>query len=302
MKVLLLYSSRNSGPDPVIPELFKALGGDGAMFDICENLPIPDGEFDITIAYNALEWYAAHRLILPSRSWNCVLSFCFADLTTLLRLNAVVPESGVQLVITNCSEFVRQISAIVPSQFSFKPLVSCLPTESQRTFGCVLPNVEDRDFSQLIWTFNFLEELQKPFTACICLAESEKRRLPAGLQRYILRIPDDSLFRAFGSIKYFVPAPRITDYRGGIIPPEIIEAAAAGSVPLIIKHPLLESISSLIPMYESLTLYEEQLRFLMEEGTVVDKINLPSSFAPAPKDIALMITRAHVRWMANAQA
>jgi hypothetical protein len=166
-------------------------------------------------------------------------------------------------------------------------------------FGTVLPNVVDRDFSQLKWTADFLAPEGHDAKLKIFISSAEKMRLPPSLDKYAVRVPD--VFEHYQSIRYFIPAPRIIDYRGGILPPEVIQAAHNGCQPMMIFHPLLSKMESSLTLFRSLTAYGEGLKTALNGDDAVT-VSLAQDMCPAPRVLAEQVWTAYTRWKANAPA
>lgn len=316
MNLLVLYSSAELGHDPMlkvlndelVAVLQKGKSDDKpvAVFHDVVNDVKPEllgggCNFDAVIVISALDWYISRRLMIKGRYWMCMVAFGLADIVPLIRLNLSAPDTGIKTLFTNCAEFVKQASAAIPVRFTWKPALPPSSPCQDLTFGSVLPNVLDRDFSQFKWTADFLEAAGHGDKLKLYVSKDEKMRLPAGLEKYIVKVEPLDVFGRYSRIKYFVPVPRILDYRGGVLSPEVIQAAHNGCQPMLIFHPLLAKMESSFTLFRSLTAYGEGLTAALNGDDAVT-VSLTQEMCPAPKTLAEQIGVAYTRWKANAPA
>ena len=317
MRLLLCYSSKQMGQDPAVPVLCACLrsafdgkeDSDAYLLDVDINdLPAAvcaDKALDVIVVWNCLEWFMENRLRINSRTWNCAIMTTGHELVPFVQMDMAAFDTGLNLILSNCSEFVKRMMAGIPVAFSWKAesQLSATPNdEVARTrktrFGCVIPNVSDRDFSQLAWTHDVLSELGQDLV--IYLPGSEKMALPSSLTTSVCWVDDYTLFSMFWRVQYYVPAFRITDYRFGIMPSELTQAMHCGCIPLLVSHPHLEQLgSSVTPQFVSLEDYREGLKRIVQ-GEPVVTLNKCSQFSISPDELSAKVHSAYVRKLANA--
>jgi hypothetical protein len=281
----------------------KRLPGEVSVLNVDTQSKWPDVAPDAVLLLDSLGWFTRNRLSIPGRPWICAASFCFEDLKHLIELNSSMSDTGVQVLFSNCAEFVRHVSAAMSAKFCWKPLPPAghlKRVESPSITGTVLSSVLDRDFSQLSYTFKLFEAANRLDRFCIYMPIDESMRLPdhlmASVHRY--RVIQD----AFAGLDYFVPAPRITDTRVGIIQPELVWAAACGCTPLLIHHPLTESLEANgFLMERSLRSYDVTVNMIVEHGDVPNRrVEMPDSMRFTVDQFVDNVVVAYERCNANA--
>lgn len=260
--------------------------------------------FGAVILWCSIRWWKENRIKIKGRPWVCAISWCFDDLMDVTTPGMGQIDAGVHCIITNCMEYVRQSSAAFETHFSLKPLEVAKPVGlfDKATFGTVLPNVKDRDFSQLIYTRSYLlAKLGEDYVNDHFLIRSLKTddmRVPSVLYPYVSENEC-----GFSGIRYFIPAPRITDYRGGVFPPEIYEALARGCTPLLIKHPVLDrQTMGITTAYSNLYDYNSALDRAITGNLVIQKADREAHVEPYSsfRSIANHVKSAYRKWVANA--
>jgi len=209
---------------------------------------------DVILLIDALGYYLEHRFDMPSRAWVCAACFSFADLYSMYQGGFRVDEVGVDTILTNCASFVEKAPAGIHTRFQYRP--AYIDTDevpgpgTKPVVGTLLPNIADRDFSLLDWIArNKPAELDfKVYTH-----RYSKERLPGSLSDYGFTYNSETL----ADITHFVSAPRITDYRGGVVPPELLQAWSAGAKPIAMFHQVLQP--SKVPVFTSLSALRERL-------------------------------------------
>lgn len=310
MNILVLHSSQQMGPDPVVGAICQEFSGQAGnkvvAVDVDDDVrPVSQTEFNLVVILSALDWFLRERLAIGGRFTACAASFGLDDFLSLMRVNLQLHELGLKAVYSNCAQGVRQVTAAVPVKFVYKPVTvlkppPLTPANPPVVFGTVLPNVADRDFSQVKWTRDFVKK-NNGSDFKIYISKSEKMRLPADLEECAVRVTDN-VFQYFGAVKYFVPAPRITDYRAGVIPPEIIQAMASGSKPLLIGHPNIRLLEKDIePLSLSLGEYGALLLSLIK-GTSEVRSTAGIDYMTTPRSFCESILMAYHRATADASA
>lgn len=235
--------------------------------ELCEP---PEG----MVLWCALKWYLTNRHSIKGRPWMGALSWCFDDLMSVISDKSLpginLIDAGLNALWTNCPAYVQQTSSAYRCNFSFKPLNLPKKNENSRyILGVVLPNIADRDFSQLLWTLKYLKksmgthyDLDGPR---IFLRASEPMRLPKEIldnikETNVLRYETELDF-LYGDLFHCIVPPRITDLRGGVVSPEIYQALLANCTPLVVTHPVwaqqLKGIN--LRTYDSLKQYGKAL-------------------------------------------
>ncbi len=260
---------------------------------------ITDQEFDVIVLWCAVKWWKENKTRIKGRPWICAASWCFDDTTHLTTPGMGQVDAGVHFVITNCLEYVQQSGAAFSTYYALKPLYLSHPsTVALSLFGTVLPNIKDRDFSQLIYTRSYLLAMrdEKYVNENLAIRRTDAAmRVPEILEPYVKTGPLHRL-SGFSGIKYFIPAPRITDYRGGVFPPEIYEAVAYEATPLVIKHPVLERQTLSIPLYRNLTEYNAALDLAIEDKLTITRTDNYPTFSTFHQ-VSHHIKSEHSKWL-----
>jgi len=293
-----MYSPSNLGGHQLVGQLSSAFM---EREEIDNVLSIPDNTLhehrewetlpDMLLLVDAIESYMSWRFAVPGRPWICAASFSYADLYTLYRGGVRLNETGINYVLTNCASYVERSTATMPAKLCYRPMTekggrhAGLPT-----VGAVLPNVKDRDFSLLLWVREKLIQRGMQSRFKVFLHADAEGRLPGKLQ--FETYTDER--RPYGDIDVYVPVPRITDYRSGVIPAEFIQAWHAGCRPLAVFHPNLEPLG--IPLYGSLLEIEQDLDKLAE-GEDLTPYGPPSEeFCPSMETFVTEVMQGRERW------
>lgn len=310
MRLLIAYSAEQWGHDDVLSAFIGALAQLPKFFEPLqtlalnvdhENLP-SDESFDAVICINALAWYIKNRADLKGRPWVCVVSFAMHDLHEFVRNISSAHDMGISAMFTNVATFVKQCSAAWPAAFMSRPsniqeFKERTSSPRKYTFGTVLPNIVDRDFSQLLLTQRYVTELKPSWELGIWVHETETKFLPKELEH--LAVPTFNLASAYDAIEYFIPAPRITDLRVGTMASEVIEAIARGCAPLLFVNPRLNEMDKYVsPHFTSLSAYKDAIKSIVGGTTMVDTQRV-NHLLPTPASCATQIWTAYIRWMTN---
>lgn len=307
MEWLLAYSSEQTGHTGLAEALAASLGARLLNTDLSD-AAWPDEAPDALLLLNGLQWYLHNRLSLRGRPWVCAASYCFEDLRQLIELNANISDTGVHVLFHNCAEFMRRVSAAMPARFCWQPL-SRVPVARERerepglcTVGTVLPNVMDRDFSQVLYTYQAFLRAGAAERFVVYGRPNERMRLPEEL-RPALRVYED-MVDAFDQLDYFVPAPRVNDYRIGIVPSEVVWAAHCGCVPLLIYHPLMGVLERVgFTLEKSLRAYDTTINLVLtrdERSSEIRRVEMPDSMRFVAEQFVNEVKVARARWQANA--
>jgi hypothetical protein len=306
--VLLVYSTKNMGYDPVIPALRDRLGGHnvviGDMDDRGFKIERDPTEYDLVITMDASLWYFRNRLAIRGRFMTCLASFCMGDLYHVLQQEDLA-GLGVNVVFTNSYAFSQQIKPGIPVIYTWKPVVP-VPSDPKADksfpFGTIIPNIADRDFSLVSVVAKWVKANGKGISFPIFIPESERARLPVSLEEFRVPVGSSQLFTCWTYLKNFVPATRITDYRGGVIPVELLQAAISGVPPVVISHPIVAPLGGTIePLYSSMT----QLRSALPkglEGRPMAEIRLKPEFLPSAEQFINQVIMTFLDWRENASS
>lgn len=305
MNILVTYSSLLTGQDPAIRVLVSELehfaSAKVTLLDVHENPSLPEDApeegYAAILLVETTSWYADNCLILKGRPWVGLVALSLDGVLPFLRDQLSLVDSAIRAIFSTSSAFVTQVSAAVPALFTWKPIVvPTAPAEVETIFGSVLINVLDRDFSQLLVTLKVLKEQWNPEALKIFVCDKEKMRIPDQLVENVRFVCADALWSAFKGIKYYVPAPRITDIRSGIIPSDLMQAAASGAQLLLIDHPLLRPISAEVnPMFKSVKSYSNAVADIAA-GSEVVTTSLSDEVKPPPRRLASQIWAALKRY------
>lgn len=298
MKILMAYSSKQLGCDPVVEQLYRhlqSLKHEVYVADIelvQDNAATVQQHYDFILLMDALDWYIQNRIKLIGRPKVCMWSTCFETLMPLLVHN--VTTLGIDSFITNCPTFFDQISKVMPTTFSHKPVLASPAYSTFSMIGAVLPNVADRDFSMLARTWDIVKKQGKKDRFLLALPVNETKRLPPAFTG--LNIVRYSGFQEasalLDSLGVTVLCPRITDYRAGIFPPEILFAAKHKAQPLLIHHQNLTPLEGFIsPIAKSLKEFDELVVDALKRTQVVDTRVVPDRFAPTVESFASILTK-----------
>lgn len=307
MRSLIVIDKHQIGEHPALPEVveqFKRLGSShvevhSPALDV--SWSPSDEDVDVLILMDSLGWYERNRMIVPGRPWVCLTAFHMDTLLPIVRGYSTAFDLGLRAVFSCSANFVTQMSAILPTFFTWEPVseetFEVDPEFRNVKFGCVLPNILDRDFSQLIYTYKYLDECGRTSDMKIFRVEGDER-LPEPLNEVEVIKTPAAVEGMFRQIQYYVPAPRITDYRATIIPSDILRAAVCGAFPLVIHHPIMESLlGTAIPMNRSLSRYKVTLESALEQ--VPKRVTLPSNLRPSPRKFVDQILEVRHRDLGN---
>lgn len=304
MKWIIVHSPEQTGLTGLASALAERL--DAYVLDVDEpGAGWPSGMFDAVLLVNGMKWFMHNRLSVPGRPWICAASFCFEDLRHLIELNTSMADTGVNVLFSNCAEFVRHVSAAMSAKFCWMPLAgrgTVSTAGGPMKVGTVLPNVLDRDLSQALHTCRIFRDLGEERRFVVYTRRDEKMRLPEELQAAKKWYSD--IAAAFNDLRYFVPAPRISDYRVGIVPSEVVWAAQCGCAPLLIHHPLMEVLEhSGFTMERSMRSYEVTVNMIANNADLpMTKVEMPEHMRFTADQFADEVQTAYARWRANARA
>lgn len=314
MKILLVRTSAQSGYEPLSAQLARELKQIQYMAAEVTEIEAAAGvtdalnyQYDCIILLDSLKFYLDNRLSVKGRPWVCLASFCFEPMVSLLT--TPINETGVHVVFSNCAPFVAQISHVLPTMYFWKPVLPAAPEVHGTRVGCVLPNIADRDFCLLQLAADIFEAEKADTNRLVIYTRcNDTFKLPERLRRYEEEYQADletnalAEYEIFRKIKHFIPAPRITDYRVGIVPAEIIKAAVYNCEPVLVGHPALKPLEKYItPIFDSLKAYKAKLIEIAKETPSSQiSVNIPEGMRPTVGDLARAISLSHQRWKANA--
>lgn len=292
MSVLVVYSSSQNGYDPVVPSLCNFFDGVPLNVDFFD-ASVLEKSYDMVLIIDCVDWYMGNRLKLQGRPWICLAAFQFATLTTFLVNN--VPDSGIDFFISNCKTFIDQVSNTLPALFSYKPVVRRKLFGSDRQLiGTILSNVEDRDFSMLARAYaqiSRVTDAAKRFA--IFLPDTNKMALPAVFKSANVVVYDsDNLYWHHAStLRAAVLTPRVTDYRSGILPPELISWQEMGIEVTGIHHQAISRLDQLMNMPRTLTDFDTHIDEILN-GSDSFTSQLPPELRPSVADFGKLILDA----------
>jgi hypothetical protein len=312
VNVLVAYSKNFLGHDGILVEILEELAlskfDDTHTSVSAVNVDDDDAaaalqnDYGAIILIDAVDWYTLNRLKIVGQPWICVVSFSFASLTSLIR--TAMSDTGINTIFSNSTVFINRCGPTVPVMFSWKPIHK--PVQSlnpELKIGCVLPNIEDRDFCLLDLVYKELKKLGKEDLFAIYLDKNAKGSLPLDLQNSgRITVYDSALGadQAYFNLEFYIPAPRITDYRVGMIPPEYIRAMHFGCKPLLLWHPALQPLTGYVtPILSSIKEYKEAI---IEAATSKKDVivKLPENFILSTEKFSKGIVASYQRWKTNA--
>jgi hypothetical protein len=254
------------------------------------------------ILIDCITEYLSNRLNVIGRPWVCALSSVFADLYSLYRTGLVFAEMNIHHIVSNCQVFVDKFPEF--SQFSYRPV---LPAHSPipdprlpwtlanpqaeegeiKAFGCWVPNVEDRD-----WCLVYMAKGIVPGDVGV-FVDSAAKRLPQGLEDSTVGTGKK------GRWMVYVPAPRITDYRAGVIPYEILEQLSRGTPVLTIDHQILKPVKPYIYAAQNMKEFAEFFNQAVQDpaGFRAGRPKLPPEFAPTVDDVRQIMEKAFHKFL-----
>ena len=99
-------------------------------------------------------------------------------------------------------------------------------------------------------------------------------------------------------MKYYIPAPRLTDYRVGLIPPELIYAMWSGCTPIIVKHQVIERLIGPLVSVQATSLLElDEMLHQAADGTLKVAVDSKiATFVTPVNELASKILSAHKAW------
>ena len=301
MNILLVHASANTGCDPAWPALAAAFraGGHSVMAqdasDRTFRIERDPVVYDLVLTLDASLWYLHNRLAIQGSYVAMLASFCMGDLYHLIQQDDL-RALGVRAIFTNCYAYSQQASPETPVFYVWKPIVvapSAAQAEELFPFGTVVPNVADRDFSLVQFVVDWLKKTEPRTIFPIFVPDSERMRLPAGLESHRVPTEPTLLFSRWTKLWNYIPAVRITDYRAGIIPTELVQSVAADVPPVIIAHPIVMPLSGTVtPIFASLKQLREALTAGLQ-GKSMAQIHIKPELLPTPEKFVAQVLLAY---------
>jgi len=256
------------------------------------------------VLLDAVEFYTKNRLRLNGRAWTCACAWCYDSIHPFKTAALPPSEVGVHAVFSNCASFVKELPAMIPAAFCWKPQ---RPTPPKKPFprsgriGAVLPNVADRDFCLLERARSIAESVGKPASFTVYLpAFATISDLPVSLAKHA--VVGDSESFGLDRLDAVIPAPRLTDYRHGIVPPELLQALLYGKPVLAIYHPALDAV---VPhahfLLRSLSAFDEAVAAALELKDLPrldpDDENVRKDLNTTPERFVDLVMTAAQNWL-----
>jgi len=278
--------------DPVRIELKNALeeltGGTVNLH--CTDLPYSfNSPADLVVLFDeALQWFHNNRMVIPGRYLAVGASFRFLDAHSYLQSVGNLQDANLSALICNCPALVRGIAGGLPTTFSYRPIAQRLKEILPSVlFVSVVDKVCDQDFSLAVRTSKLVGDSYRIY----CQA-ADVNKLPAELVKhaYSFDVQDERECYAAGAA--YIPTPRITDYRGAVIPVEYFKAARYSPRPLLIGHPLIaEAFKGRIDLLPSLKAFDYAVKEVIEGVQIKDKgEDLPSEVPSALEFATKLVT------------
>jgi len=220
------------------------------------------GEFDLVLPLDEmLINFHNMRSRIAGRFQSIGLSFKFGPLYRYFQYTNGLLDSGLAALICNCPSFVRRIGGALPAVFSYRPLATAKPflASSQRHFVSVIDEVADQDFALAARVAGEVEKhkMQDDYRIYCCSNDLEK--LPSAVRQCavscdLAKEPD--LYAEGGA---YIPTPRVTDYRGGVVPAEYFKALKWNRRPIFPGHQLLHETFPRWPLCKSVKEVDEAI-------------------------------------------
>jgi len=312
----IFFDSKHLGRDTVGAGLGKFYGAPVWPAASMADTFASGGELERVILLDCLETYLENRLKVKGRPWVCLISSVFVDLYSAYRTSLKAGEMNVHAIFSNCDTFVKNAQkqlnmrssgedAEIDIRFSYRPVA---PREltPEYAFACSVPNVEDRDWSLAQIVADAVRgKAVGPMAVCLPDEASNRNSVPIVGERSPLG-GSYVLCRDDVDARYYVPAPRITDYRVGAIPHEMLSIMASGGIMLAVKHPVLTEVLPFLLGFDSLKALSEFLRSrsakeIGEKSADVAVSPLPEKFAPSIFDFAAEMDAARDLWLRRQQ-
>jgi hypothetical protein len=310
VSILIMYSAERVGDSLVeyICNSFTEMGGASCE---CVNSDLPEvlntldperNKPDIVLVLESMDAFISHRLRIGGRPWVLAASFTFDDVYTLYSNTMAITEIGIDAFVSNCAVFLKNMTAMIPSNFCWRPVTKVPSGPHGVLIGTVLDNLLDRDFSLVDHAFKVLEANDLNSKAVVyCHRRIDRDRLPERLAKYAV---DKFAADSWHSLKYYLPAPRITDLRGGVVPPEILKALAYGCHPLCFGHNALPALGRIFtPQFTCLKSFESGLLDAASGNFETHLVAGDStSWRPSVESFCRMVKQMYRRAQANASS
>lgn len=311
MNILLLYSAERTGDslaDELAAKLPNAARESSHPVEITTcNTDVPEEldklepdthRPDLVVVLESLDAYISHRLRIGGRPWVVIVSFTFDDVYTLFNSTIPSTETGIDAYISNSQVFLRNMSTLTPSRFFWRPVPELELGKKGTRIGTVIDNVFDRDFSLVDYALTVLEAHGKKDMAAVYVhPRVDVDRLPGRLPKYARVYEDPSV--PWTDLLYYLPAPRITDMRGGVVPPELPKALAYNCNPFSMAHSALDTHTLFMPQIGRLDELEWKLLDAVQGTYAVDR-NPEAKCTPEVKELCELIVLQYERGKANA--
>jgi hypothetical protein len=199
---------------------------------------------------------ATHTTVLLSFGYEDPLALLSAaqleeDVDAKAFVSKMLKDQNISVMLTDSQTLARLGIAEIRFMLPTLSLPYSQEPEAQKDaeFRCIVPTVEDRDFSLVAYVADKLPDN----TAVYLSSEANYDRLPEALMPFTrVYEPDEEHILYSGALAY-LPAPRVLDYRLGVIPIEILQAAMAGTLPILVNHTVLSPLARWLPIEQSLT-------------------------------------------------
>lgn len=276
---LIFYSLRHlGGPSDSMVKMEKELAARMASSKYMKDVLEEEGEgVEIIILFDCIEDYLANRLHVRGRPWVCAVSTVFADLYSTYRTGLSADEMNIHLILSNCQTFVDNSKGLAKflNPIWHLEITDPFPVPDHNPicmFSCNVPNIEDRDWSLVKYISERTEKNRlPPVIIGRNLGSGQEipsvRGNPLGLEERSTFVPGH----------FEVIAPRITDYRAGVIPYEIMVHLQFGRRVLACKHQILEPVLPYLHIFESL----KELDLLLRDSAQLLKSRDERPYLPA---------------------
>lgn len=247
--------------------------------------PRSDVEYDRVVLYDeAWLWFYRQRMKINGRFKVLAAPFRHADLLSMILTAGSPLNSGVDMFLTSSTSFIHQMTRDLPTMpvwFMHRPSGSTEPVPKEKRpvrFGTYVDAVEDQDFSLV----NRVKEKGGSVKIYVA-AEEDLPKLPEAVRALgeVWALPGDP----YHLIVNYVPAPRVTDYLGLLVPAELTRAAARGCKILAVAHEAVKPLSQYVPPVASLRELDEKIEAICQfPNDDLPAPELPPAFTPTAEE------------------
>ena len=303
MRILLLAPRHVLDWDPVTSQIvdsFSRAGHACAAVDADTG-----GEWDIVIPFDSmLTQYVESRASFKGRPWVLSTVYRGSDIIRCHEKFGPNPmDWGVNALMVSSPHYVTAMPSLSNAIFCWRPehpdgWVKGEDFEKRKyLFGSVVDKVEDQDFCLAARVARKYYDQYVLFVG----SEEEKEALPAEVKEFaVIRTKETG--QGYSQFSFYVPTPRVTDCRCGMVPYEYIQAMMNGCWPLLISHPSIKPLEAVLGSYQSLNGFDSMLesagQLRAAGGRLFNKEDC-EKFMSTPEEFVRRVLIAHSRTKKN---